>query len=70
MWSCSCSWTPNSSSAKYGVLSVSAKSAQIPNPVYKNCGHVVALGRPTFHLVNMVCLVCLPKVPNSQIEYT
>ena len=64
-----CSWMPNRPSAKYGVLSVSAQSAQFPNPVYKNCGHVVALGRLTVHLLNMVCLACLPKVLNSQIKY-
>ena len=63
-----CSWMPNRPSAKYGVLSVSAQSAQFPNSVYINCGHVVALGRPTVHLLNMVCLVCLPKVPTSQIQ--
>ena len=33
---------------------MSAKSAQFPNQVFKNRGHVVALGRQTFHLVNMV----------------
>ena len=68
MWPCSCSWMPYRSSDKYGMLSVSANRFQFPNPVYINCGPVVALGRPIVHMINMVCLVCLPKVPNSQIK--
>ena len=67
LWSCSCSWMPLISSVKFGVLSVSAQSAKFPNPIYVNCGHVVALGCPTVHLRNLVCFACLPKVPNSQI---
>ena len=51
------------------MLGVSAQSDQFLNPVYKNCGHVVAHGCQKFHLLNMVCLVCLPKVLNSQIQY-
>ena len=53
--------TPNSLSAKYGVVRVSAQSYQLPNPVYINCGPEGALGRPIVHLLNMVCLVCLSK---------
>ena len=66
LWSCSCYEMANSSSAKYGVLSMSVQSAQFLNPVYINCGHVVALGRQIFHLLNFVRLACLPKVPNFE----
>ena len=69
LWSCGCSWPANNLSAKYGVLTVSTQIAQFPNPVYINCGPVVALGRPTYYLQNMVCFACLPKVPDPKIQY-
>ena len=66
--SCSCFWKPHSPSAKYGVCYVFAQRSKFSNSEYINCSPVVSLGCLEVYLLNMVCLACLPKLPNSQIQ--